>query len=212
MQNGQKDNLYKKGLRLEYFTVSYNIFEGVASIVSGIIAGSIALIGFGLDSFIESLSGSVLIWRLRNHSDDIEKERRIELKAVKFVAYSFFALAAYILFEAGKKLYYREMPEGSLSGIIIAVLSIIVMPILAYQKRKTGEKIGSRALVADSKETIVCTALSITLLIGLLLNYLFDWWWADPIASLAIIWFLIREGRELIGKKAELYLSPKLKI
>ncbi len=198
MNNNQSAKLYKRGLRLEYFTVGYNILEGLASIISGIIAGSIALIGFGLDSFIESLSGTVLIWRLRSHSDDIEKERRNELKAVKYVAYSFFVLAAYILFEAVKKLYFRKMPEGSLSGIIIASLSLIVMPVLAYQKRKTGEKIGSRALVADSKETIVCIYLSIALLIGLLLNYFLGWWWADPIASLAIIWFLIKEGRELL--------------
>jgi divalent metal cation (Fe/Co/Zn/Cd) transporter len=156
-----------------------------------------------LDSFIESLSGGVLIWRLRNHSDDLEKERKIELKAVKYVAYSFFILAAYILFEAVKKLYFRKMPEGSLSGIIIASLSLIVMPVLADQKRKTGERIGSRALVADSKETIVCTYLSIALLFGLLLNYFLGWWWADPIASLAIIWFLIKEGRELLKDEDE---------
>jgi divalent metal cation (Fe/Co/Zn/Cd) transporter len=176
MRNDQRINLYKKGLRLEYFTVAYNVFEGLVSIGAGVIAGSVALIGFGLDSFIESISGGVLVWRLRTHSVDMAKERRIEQKAVKYVAYSFFILATYVAYEAIKKLYFREMPEGSLIGIIIASLSVIIMPILASQKRKIGEKIGSRALIADSKETIACLYLSITLLFGLLLNYFLGWW------------------------------------
>lgn len=198
MDKEQKISLYKKGLWLEYFTVGYNILEGLASVGAGIIAGSIALIGFGLDSFVESLSGSVLIWRLRQHSDDDEKERSLEQKAIKFVAYSFFILAIYVAYEALKKLYFREIPEGSLIGIIVASLSIIIMPILSNQKRQTGEMIGSRALIADSKETIICVFLSVTLLVGLLLNYFLGWWWADPVASLVIVGFLIKEGRELL--------------
>jgi len=203
MDKDQEVRLYKKSLRLEYFTVGYNVLEGLASIAAGIIAGSIALVGFGLDSFIESLSGSVLIWRLRQHSDDDEKERNLEEKAIRFVAYSFFVLAVYVAYEALKKLYLREMPEGSLVGIIIASVSIVIMPILANQKRQTGEKIGSRALVADSKETLVCTFLSATLLFGLLLNYFLGWWWADPAASLVIVGFLIKEGRELFKGEEE---------
>jgi len=198
MNNEQKIKLYKKGLWLEYFTVGYNVLEGLISIGSGIIAGSIALIGFGLDSFIESLSGGILIWRLKNHSDDKEKENKLEQRAVKFVAYSFFILAVYVTYEAIKKLYFREMPEGSLVGIAIATLSIIIMPILAKQKRLTGEQINSRALIADSRETIACTFLSLALLAGLLLNYFFGWWWADPIASLVIVGFLVKEGREFL--------------
>ena len=194
----QKNRLYKKGLWLEYFTVGYNIVEGFVSIGSGIIAGSVALISFGLDSFIESISGGVLIWRLKYNLEDKKKEEEIERKAVKYVAYSFFILAFYVAYEAIKKLYLNEMPEGSLMGIIIASLSIIIMPFLASQKRKVGEKIGSKALVADSKETVACVILSVTLLIGLLFNYFFGWWWADPIASLIIVWFLIKEGRELL--------------
>jgi len=203
MDKEQKLKLYKKGLLLEYFTVGYNILEGVASIISGIVAGSIALIGFGLDSFVESLSGTVLIWRLRKHSDDDEKERNLEQKAIKFVAYTFFILGVYVAYEAIKKLYLREAPESSLVGIIIALLSIIIMPILANQKRQTGEKIQSRALIADSRETIACTYLSIALLFGLLLNYFFGWWWADPIASLVIVGFLIKEGREFLEGEEE---------
>lgn len=197
MNKDQNTKLYKRGLRLEYFTVGYNILEGFVSIGSGIIARSIVLVGFGLDSFVEALSGTILIWRLRNHSGDAEKERSLEKKAVKFVAYTFFVLAIYVAYEAIKKLYFHEMPEGSLIGIIVAVFSIIIMPILADQKRKVGEKIGSRALVADSRETVACFILSITMLIGLLLNYFLSWWWADPLASLIIVWFLIMEGREL---------------
>lgn len=198
MNNEQKRKLYKKGLWLEYFTVGYNVLEGLISIGSGIIAGSIALVGFGLDSFIESLSGGILIWRLKNHSDDKEKENKLEQRAVKFVAYSFFILAVYVTYEATKKLYFREMPEGSPVGIAIATLSIIIMPILAKQKRQTGEQINSRALIADSRETLACTFLSVTLLVGLLLNYFFGWWWADPVASLVIVGFLVKEGREFL--------------
>ncbi|MDY6820809.1 MAG: cation transporter [Deferribacterota bacterium] len=198
MKEIKKANLYKRGLSLEYFTVGYNIFEGFISIGAGIIAGSIALVGFGLDSFIETLSGVVLIWRLRGHSEDDEKERAMEQKAMRFVAYTFFILAIYVLYEASKKLYFREIPEGSLVGIIIALLSIIIMPILASQKRIIGEKINSGALIADSKETVFCAYLSVTLLLGLLLNYFFGWWWADPAASLVIVGFLIKEGLECL--------------
>ena len=203
MNNEEKIKLYKKGLWLEYFTVGYNILEGLVSIGSGIVAGSIALVGFGLDSFIESLSGVVLIWRLKNHSDDEEKETKLEQRAVKFVAYSFFILAVYVAYEAIKKLYFREMPEDSLVGIIIAILSIVIMPTLARQKRQTGEKIGSRALIADSRETVACLFLTVTLLVGLLLNYFLGWWWTDPIASLVIVWFLVNEGREFLEVEEE---------
>ena len=203
MNNEEKIKLYKKGLWLEYFTVGYNILEGLVSIGSGIVAGSIALVGFGLDSFIESLSGVVLIWRLKNHSDDEEKETKLEQRAVKFVAYSFFILAVYVAYEAIKKLYFREMPEDSLVGIIIAILSIVIMPTLARQKRQTGEKIGSRALIADSRETVACLFLTVTLLVGLLLNYFLGWWWTDPIASLVIVWFLVKEGREFLEVEEE---------
>jgi cation diffusion facilitator family transporter len=201
MSNNQDTKLYKKGLGLEYFTIVYNVFEGAISVGAGIAAGSVALIGFGLDSFIESISGGVLVWRLKYNLEDKEKEEKIEQRAVKYVAYSFFVLAIYVAYEAIKKLYLHEMPEGSLVGIIIATLSIIIMPILASQKRKVGKKIGSRALIADSKETIACMYLSAVLLFGLLINYFLGWWWADPVVSLIIVWFLIKEGRELLEDK-----------
>jgi len=191
------DKLYKKGLYLEYFTVVYNILEAVASIVFGSIASSIALIGFGLDSIVESLSGLVLIWRLRQHGK-ISKasEERIEQRATKFVAITFFILGLYILFESIKKLVFQEIPSPSLPGIIIAMVSVIIMPLLMWQKYKTGQQINSRALVADSKETLACALLSVALLLGLGTNYLFGLWQADPVVGLIIMIFLFREGWE----------------
>ena len=195
IKNTNIDNLYKKGLRLEYFTVGYNILEAVASIVFGFIANSIALIGFGLDSIVESLSGLVLIWRLRQHGKiSRAAEERIEKRATRFVAITFFVLGLYVLFESIKKLVFAEIPAPSLPGIIIAAVSIIVMPLLTWQKYKTGKEINSRALVADSKETLACAFLSVALLLGLGANYLFGFWQADPLVGLIIVAFLFREG------------------
>ena len=187
--------LYKKGLYLEYFNVGYNILEAAASIIFGSIAGSIALIGFGLDSIVESLSGLVLIWRLRQHGKiSREAEERIEKKATRFVAITFFILGLYILFESIKKLISAEMPAPSVPGMAIAVASLIVMPVLTWQKYKTGKQINSRALIADSKETLACAFLSVALLLGLGANYLFGFWQADTIAGFIIAGFLFREG------------------
>jgi len=191
------DRLYKKGLYLEYFTVAYNILEAIVSIVFGSIASSIALVGFGLDSIVESLSGLVLICRLSQHGKiSRAAEERLEKRATRFVAITFFILGTYILFQSIRKLVVEEIPEPSLPGIIIAIASIIIMPFLTWQKYKTGKQINSRALVADSKETLACTFLSIALLLGLGANYLFGFWQADPIAGLIIVAFLFREGWE----------------
>ena len=191
------DRLYRKGLHLEYFMLGYNILEAIASIVFGSIANSIALIGFGLDSIVESLSALVLIWRLRQHGKiSVAAEEKLEKRATKFVAITFFILGLYILFESIKKLAFAEVPEHSLPGIIIAVASLIIMPILTWQKYKTGKQINSRALVADSKETLACAFLSVALLLGLGANYLFGFWQADPIVGLIIAAFLFREGWE----------------
>lgn len=191
------DRLYKKGLFLEYITVGYNVLEAIASIVFGSIAGSVALIGFGLDSVVESLSGLILIWRLRQHGKiTAADEERIEKRARKLVAATFFILGSYILYESVEKLAIREIPEPSLPGIIIAILSIIIMPVLTWQKYKTGKKINSRALMADARETLACAFLSVALLLGLGANYLFGFWQADPIVGLIIVAFLFREGWE----------------
>lgn len=187
--------LHKRALSLSYFTVGYNIIEGIVSIFAGWLAGSIALVGFGLDSFVESLSGSVMIWRFRKHGKiSGEEEGRIEKKAERLIAYTFFMLGAYVLYESVKKLYRQEIPDPSLLGLIIAIFSLIVMPVLFYMKYRTGKLINSRSLIADSKETLACSFLSLALLIGLGLNYLYGLRQADPMLGLIIVVFLLREG------------------
>ena len=191
--------LHKKAFYLSVFTVVYNFVEGIISIFVGYLSGSVALVGFGADSFVESLSGGIMIWRFRAHGNlTVQEEERIESKSAKLVAYSFFILGAYILFESSKKLIFREHPEPSLIGIIIAIASIVVMPILFYLKYRIGKSIGSKSLVADSKQTLACLYLSFALLIGLGLNYLFGFWWSDPVVGLIIVAFLIKEGYEIL--------------
>lgn len=194
--------LYKKGLRLEYFTVSYNFLEAGVAILLGTIAGSIALVGFGLDSIVETLAGFVLIWRLHQHKNmTVSEEEQIEQKAVKLVALTFFILAAYVLIQSLSKLISGQSPNPSLPGMILAGISLIVMPFLAHQKVKVGKKINSRALIADAKETLACAFLSLALLLGLGLNYLFGLWQADPVVALLIVIFLLREGWESWSEK-----------
>jgi len=189
--------LYRKGLLLEYFTVAYNTAEAVLAIVFGKIANSIALIGFGLDSIMESLSGIVLIWRLHKHGKiSEEEEEKVERKAMKFVAATFFILGGYVLFQSLGKLITKDIPDTSLPGIILAFVSIIVMPFLGFKKMKVGQQIKSQALIADAKETFACALLSIALLLGLSLNYTLGLWQADAVAGLVIVIFLFRERRE----------------
>jgi cation diffusion facilitator family transporter len=191
--------LHRRALLLSYFTLSYNLIEFVLSIIAGTLSGSIALIGFGLDSFVESLSAGIMIWRFRKHGNISEQEEeRIERKAEKLVGFTFLVLAVYILYESINNLIYIEIPEPSLFGIIIALISIIVMPILFYKKYQTGKAISSRSLIADSKETLACSFLSIALLLGLGANYIFGFWQADPIAGLLIALFLFREGFKIL--------------
>lgn len=194
--------LHKKALYLEYLTVGYNILEGIVSIGAGMLAGSIALVGFGLDSAVESLSGGVLIWRLKKHGQvSEEKEEREEAAAIRFVGYSFLLLGSYVLFESVRKLYLQEHPEPTLLGILIAVVSIITMPVLSYLKLDTARKIKSPSLEADSKETLVCALLSVALLFGLGLNYTLGIWWADPLSALVIVVFVFKEGLEMLGRE-----------
>jgi divalent metal cation (Fe/Co/Zn/Cd) transporter len=190
-----KAELHKKALSLSYFTVGYNIIEGVVSILAASLSGSIALLRFGLDSFIESFSGLIMIWRFKKKRLPQEEEK-IEKRAVRLVACTFFILAFYVAFESIKKLYQFEAPNPSILGIIIATLSIIIMPILSHMKYQTGKLLKSKSLIADSKETLACATLSIALLIGLGLNYFLGLWQADPVIGLIIAAFLIREGYE----------------
>ena len=186
---------YKKALWLSYFTVAYNVLEGIVSILAGWLSGSIALAGFGLDSFVESLSSTVMIWRFRKHGKISEaEEERVEKTAIRLVAYTFFILASYVAYESLKKLYLREPPDPSLLGIIIAIVSLIVMPVLFYMKYRTAQSLQSGSLTVDSKQTLACVFLSLSLLIGLGLNYVYGIWQADPVVGLVIVIFLTREG------------------
>jgi cation diffusion facilitator family transporter len=194
--------LLGRGLVLEYITVGWNIVEGVIAITAGVLAGSPALIGFGADSFIETISGGVLIWRLageRGGRHDDEGVERIEHRAERLVGISFLLLAVYVAFEAVRALVSAEAPEASPIGIGLTALSIVVMLWLARAKRQTGEALDSRALIADAQQTYACWYLSITALAGLALNALLGWWWADPIAALGIVLFLVREGWEALN-------------
>jgi divalent metal cation (Fe/Co/Zn/Cd) transporter len=192
---------HKKALFSEYFTVGWNIVEGVVAIGAGVIAGSIALVGFGLDSYIEVASGLVLIWRLRKHGfgNDADEEEA-EKRAILFVGITFLILALYVTYESGKKLFFHEPPDESLVGIVLAIVSLVIMPLLAVYKKRLAAEINSRALRADALETLACSYLSLTLVLGLGANALFGWWWADPIAALAMVYYLIKEGREAISE------------
>jgi len=194
----------RTGLRLEVFTVGWNVIEAVVAIGAGAIAGSVALVGFGLDSVIESISGLALYHRLRGelNGDESRNDER-EKRALLFVGVSFFLIAAYVTYESLATLLSREAPEHSVPGIVLAALSLIVMPVLGWRKLVTARALQSRALEADAMETFVCAYLSFALLIGLLLNSMFDWWWADPVAALAMLPLIIHEGREAIEESRE---------
>ena len=186
----------RRGRLLEYLTIGWNSLEGLIAIGSGLLAGSIALVGFGVDSFIEVSSGAALLWRL--HLDSPERRERAEQVALKVVGVSFLALAAYVAFDGVKSLVYREAPEASYVGIALATLSLAVMPLLARAKRRVAAQLGSRALAADSRQTDICAYLSAILLGGLLLNAAFGWWWADPLVALVMVPIIIREGVEAL--------------
>ena len=189
--NDRKQQL-RAGRRLEYFTLGWNLTEAAVAVGAGVFAGSIALIGFGVDSLIESLSGGILLWRLHATGTDQKRERL----ALRLVGFSFFLLALYVAFEGAKSLLRHEKPETSVVGIVLSVVSLIVMPLLARAKRRVATRIDSRALYADSRQTDICAYLSVILLGGLLLNVLFGWWWADPIAALCMLPLIFREGIE----------------
>lgn len=193
-----RPGLIRRALRLEYVTVGWNLIEGLVAVTAALAAGSVALLGFGIDSFVESASGSILIWRLlaeRTHTD-AEAIEAIERRAQKLVAVSLFGLAAYILFEALKTLVLQERPEPSAVGIAVTSLSIGVMWWLARAKRRTAIALGSRALEADAFQTTACWWLSLIVLGGIVVNAVTGWWWADPVAAIAMCVFLVREGRE----------------
>ncbi len=186
-----------KGLRLEYFTLFWNVLEAVVGMIAGLAAGSVALVGFALDSVAEGSSASILIWRLRTERSGRRTAEEAERHSIRLVGAAFLALAAYVGGRAVYDLVTRSEPEASVAGIVLAVVSLIVMPLLAYRKNRMARLLNSRALQADAAQTTLCTYLSVFLLVGLLANALFGWWWADPAAGLAIAAFAAKEGREL---------------
>lgn len=190
-----------QALLLSFFTVGYNVLEAVVAILAAWLSGSNALWGFGLDSVIESLSGAVMIWRFWKYDlspESDEEFERVESKAARLVAVTFFVLGAYVVATAGYSLYQGQAPETSLLGIALAVASLVVMPVLFLLKYRLGKAIGSRSLVADAKETLACVLLSVALLIGLGINYLWQIWWIDSAAALVLAVLIIREGFETL--------------
>ena len=180
----------RRAKRLEYFTLGWNITEAAVAIIAGVAAGSIALMGFGADSLIESLSGMVMLWRLQSHSADEHRERL----AVRLIGISFFILAVYVTIDAVHSIMQHELPESSITGIALAIVSLIIMPVLARAKRRVAARLESPALKADSRQTDICAYLSAILLGGLLFNAVFGWWWADPLAALLMVPIIIRDG------------------
>jgi divalent metal cation (Fe/Co/Zn/Cd) transporter len=187
--------LVRRGLWLNYATLGYNSLEGVVAIVAGLLAGSVALVGFGIDSVIELGAGLTALWRLRADWDEGRRER-VERITLRAVGVSFLALAAYVAWDAASALLAREAPSESTSGIVVAALSLVVMPLLARAKRRVALAMGSGALAAEAQQTSLCAYLSAILLGGLLLNALLGWWWADPVAALGMVPIIAREGVE----------------
>lgn len=182
-----------RGRRLEYQTIAWNGFEAAVALVAGFVAGSVALVGFGLDSVIETTSAVVLLWRL-SADDAVERREQMEQMARRLVGACFLLLAAYVTVESVRALWTRERPERSLAGILIAVAAVIVMPLLGRAKRRVAAELGSRAMHSDSRQADFCAYLSVILLAGLLLNAMFGWWWADAVAALTMVPIIVHEG------------------
>ncbi len=185
--------LASRGKRLECFTIAWNSLEGLIAVTAGVFAGSISLVGFGVDSFIEVTSGSALLWRLSMDAD-VHRREQSERLTLRIVGGCFLALAAYVTYEAVRDLIGQEAAAHSVPGILLACVSLIVMPLLSRAKRRVGTAMHSRAMQADARQTEFCTYLSAILLGGLLLNVLWGWWWADPLAALAMVPIIVKEG------------------
>ncbi|MEV4837596.1 cation transporter [Nonomuraea sp. NPDC049486] len=187
----RRDVLRRRVRLLVAATITYNVIEAVVAITAGAVASSAALIGFGLDSVVEVASAAAVAWQFS--AADHEKR---EKAALRVIAVSFFALAAYVTFDAGRALLGGGEAEHSTPGLVLAALSLVIMPFLSAAQRRTGRELGSASAVADSKQTLLCTYLSAVLLVGLALNSAFGWSWADPIAALVIAAVAVKEGRD----------------
>jgi divalent metal cation (Fe/Co/Zn/Cd) transporter len=190
-----RKTLAERGKRLEYFTIAWNSLEGLVAVIAGAIAGSISLVGFGMDSFIEVTSGATLLWRMSVDADEESRERNERL-SIRIVGVCFLALAGYVAYEGVSDLISRRAPQHSIPGIVLACVSLIVMPILSRAKKRVAKALDSAAMKADAKQTDFCVYLSAILLVGLLLNAALGWWWADPVAGLIMTPIIAREGVE----------------
>lgn len=190
-------HLLRRGREMEYFSIGYNSLEGVIAVAAGLWAGSIALVGFGFDSVIEVTSAVALLWRLRTDVDTAQRERA-EAISLRIVGICFLTLAAYVSYDAIKSLIRHEAPEESHLGIALALVSVIIMPLVARANRWVAQGINSGAMKADAKQTELCAYLSAILLRGLLLNAWLGWWWADPAAALIMVPIIAKEGFEAL--------------
>lgn len=188
---GRRTVLSRRVRLLVAATISYNVIEAIVAISAGVVASSTALIGFGLDSVIEVASASAVAWQFAGRDPEAR-----ERTALKVIGLSFFALAGYVTVESVRSLTGAQTAEHSTVGIVLAAVSLVIMPLLSYAQRRAGRELGSTSAVADSKQTLLCTYLSGALLVGLLLNSLFGWSWADPIVALIIAAVAVREGRQ----------------
>jgi divalent metal cation (Fe/Co/Zn/Cd) transporter len=187
--------LVRRGLWLNYVTITYNTVEAIVSLAAGLVAGSVALVGFGVDSGIEVAASVAAQWRLRADIDPVRRER-VERVTHRVIGASFLVLAAYVAVDSVTTLWEREAPEASPVGLVILVLSVLVMPVLARAKRRVARALQSRALEADAAQTSLCAYLSVIALAGVGLNAAFGWWWADPVAALAMVPIIGKEGVE----------------
>ncbi|CAN5826012.1 cation transporter [soil metagenome] len=194
----QRTALLRRAWCLAVFTVVWNLAEGAVAVTAAALAGSRALIGFGVDSFVESASATVVIWRLRVEQRSPERAEHVEQRALKIIGVTFLALAALVGIESIRSLLAGDQPDVSRTGIALTVVSLIVMPVSARSKRHVGRQLGSRSVEADSQQTQACVYLSAVVLAGLAANAAFGWWWADPVAALGVVGFLVREGREAV--------------
>ena len=190
--------LLRQAWWLAAFTVVWNLAEGGVAITAAALAGSRALIGFGVDSFVESASAVVLMWRLRVEQGSPERAEQVEHRALRIIGFTFLGLAALVGVESIRSLVAGEQPDVSRTGIVLTIVSLIVMPLLARAKRRVGRDLGARSVEADSRQTQACVYLSAVVLAGLVANAAFGWWWADSVAALGVVAFLVREGREAL--------------
>ena len=194
-------SLARRGRNLQYVTVAWNSAEAIVALIAGFVAGSIALVGFGFDSAIEVTSSGAAIWLLACYHDETRREST-EKAALRIIGGCFLLLAAYVIYDAVRALVLRELPDRSVTGIVLAALSLIVMPLLVRLKRRVARQLKSGALEAESRQTMICAYLSAILLVGLALNATLGWWWADPVAGIAMTPLIVREGAEAMRGEA----------